>query len=387
MIYTRSQLKSRVNAGIHGRIGVLLDENDFIDDVIRSVISDMDIRSTIRRGTLTPKLFNGIYEYTAMTDLKEMGIIDIPAQIKRDNSEWYLVTPTEFERLKGALPGAVIGVDHYNGTPKLLLSKNIDDENRIIAELDAITSGGGTWEIFGDAENLVRDNDNFVKGAGSLKFDISSAGGTTAGIKNTNLDEFDIDDFLGGNGSCFVWVYLSSKDDITNFILRLGQDESNYYSKTVTSQHDGTAFAQGWNLLRFDLTSLSETGSPATLALDYASVYMTKAAGKISETDYRVDWMVLKRGEIYNVKYYSKFGWISSAGVYKENSTDDSDLVIADTTEYEMYILKGKQMAAEEANEFEIAEKYAAQYETKKVRYVKQNPSERKIMSNEYHKF
>ncbi len=388
MIYTRAQLKSRVNAGIHGRIGVLLDENDFIDDVVRSVLGDIDLRTTIRRGTLTPKLFNGVYEYTAMTDLKEMGILDVPAQVKRDNQEWYLVTPTEFERLKGQLPGAVIAVDHYNGTPKLLLSKDLDDINRVIAELDALTSGGGTWVLFGDAENLTRDADNYIKGNGSINFDISSAGGTTAGIQNTGLDLYDIDDFIGGNGAAFVWVYLSSATNVTNFILRLGKDNTaNYITKTVTAAHDGTAFVDGWNLLRFDLTSYTTVGSPGTTSFDSAAIYMTKTAGKVSETDYRFDWLVLKRGEIYNVKYYSKYGWQSSAGVYKENSTDDSDYVNADTTEYELFVLKGKQMAAEEANEFEIAEKYSTQYETKKGRYTKQNPSERKIMSNEYHRF
>lgn len=387
MIYTRSQLKSRVNAGIHGRIGVLIDEDDFINDVARSVIADIDVRSTIRKGTLTPKLFNGIYQYAAMSDLKEMGIIDVPPQVKRDNQEWYLVTPTEFERLKGKLPGAVIAVDSFNGASQLLLSKDINDISQVIAELDALTSGGGTWIAFGDATGVVADRDNFVKGGGSINFDINASGGTTAGISNSGLNSFDLTDFLQGNGAVFVWVYLSNEDDITNFKLRLGQSSGQYYEKTVTAQHDSTAFVEGWNLLRFDLSSLSETGSPAETALTYAAIFMTKAVGKISQTDFKVDWLVLKRGEIYQTKYYSKYPWLSSAGAYKENSTDDADYIVADTTEYELYVLKGKQMAAEEANEFEIAEKYSQQYEAKKKRYEQQNPSERKIMSNEYYRF
>lgn len=387
MIYSRADLKSRVNAGIHGRIGVLLDENDFINDVARSVLADIDLRTNIRKGVLTPKLFNGIYEYSAMTDLKEMGIIDIPPQIKRDYSEWYLVTPTEFERLKGALPGAVIAVDHYNGTPKLLLSKEIDDENRIVAELDALDSGGGTWEAFGDAENLVVDTNNYIKGSGSIKFGISAAGGTTVGIKNDSIEAFDIEDFMGSNGSAFAWVYITSEIDITNFFLRLGQSSSSYYYQQITAQHDGTAFAPGWNLLRFDLANLGQVGSPAATDLIYAAIYMTKAAGKISEVDYHFDWLVLKRGEIYSLRYYSKYPWQDTNNAYKENSTSDLDYIVADSTEYELFILKGKQMAAEEANEFEIAEKYESQYNEKKGRYIKQNPSERKIMTNEYHRF
>lgn len=385
-IYTRSQLKSRVNAGIHGRIGVLIDENDFINDVAREVNTDIDMRANIRKGTLTPKLFNGIYQYTAMSDIKDQAIIDVPAQVKRDNGEWFLTTPEQFYRQREQ-NNNMIAIDSFNGVQQLLLAKIFDDENSIISELDSLTSGGGTWEAFGDGENLTADNDDFVKGAGSINFDISSAGGTTAGIKNDALNSFDITEFMKGNGAAFVWAKLTSATDITNFILRLGQDSSNYYYKTITAAHDGTAFKEGWQLLRFDLTSLSSSGSPAQTALKHAAIFMTKATGKVSETDYRFDWLVLKRGQIFETKYYSKFPWVSSAGAYKENSTDDADLIVADSTEYNLYILKGKQMAAEEANEFEIAATYERQYGTAKARYIKQNPSMRIIETTEYYKF
>ena len=385
-IYTRSDLKSRVNAGIHGRIGVLIDENDFINDVAREVNTDIDMRVNIRKSTLTPKLFNGIYEYTAMSDLKEQAIIDVPAQVKRDNGEWFLTTPEQFYRQREQANN-MIAIDSYNGVQKILLAKIFDDQNSIISELDSLTSGGGIWQGFGDGENLTADQDDYVKGAGSINFDISSAGGTTAGIKNTALNSFDLTDFLQGNGAVFAWVKLTSETDITNFILRLGQDESNYYYKTITVAHDGTAFKAGWQLLRFDLTSISSSGSPAQTSLRYAALYMTKATGKVSETDYRFDWLVLKRGSIYETKYYSKYPWASSAGAYKENSTDDSDYIVADSTEYNLYILKGKQMAAEEANEFEIAGKYESQYTVAKARYIKQNPSMRIIETTEYYKF
>lgn len=391
-IYDRSFLKSRINAGIQNRIGSVNDEDDLVNDVARAVIADMDIRSTIRRGTLTPKLFNGIFDYTAPTDLKEQGIIDIPPQVKRDGKEWFLTTPEEFDRMKENLDGWV-AIDHFNGAPKLLLAKNIDDENRVIAELDSLTSGGGTWALFGDATGLEADNDNFVKGNGSINWDISAAAGTTAGIQNTGLDEYDVDDFLGGNGAAFVWVYLSSELLITNFILRLGLDASNYLTKTVTACHDGTAFAAGWNLLRFDLTSLTTVGTPGTTSFDYAAIYMTKTTAKVSETDFKFDWLVLKRGQIFQTKYYSKYPWISAAGAYKELSTDDSDLIVADTTEFELFTLKGKEMAAKEINEFEMAESYRIEYEGKdglggkKRRYLLQNPSEKKVETSEYYKF
>ncbi len=385
-IYTRSQLKSRVNAGIHGRIGVLIDEDDFINDVAREVLFDLDLASTKRTYALAPKLFNGIYNYSAPTDIKEQAIVDIPAQVKTDNSEWYLTTPAEFYRTRETANG-VIAIDRDSGEVSLLLAKNLDDENRVISELDSLTSGGGTWGAFGEATNLEADNDDFVKGSGAIKFDISAVVGTTAGIKNDSLDDFDIDDFLDGNGSAFAWAGLSNADDITNFILRLGDNPSNYYYKTITAAADGTAFKEGYQLLRFDLTSLSQTGSPTTTGLNHAALYMTKGTGKVSQTDFHFDWLVLKRGAIHEIKYYSKFPWVSSAGAWKENSTDDADLITGDATEYNLFILKGKQMAAEEANEFEIASTYERQYDGKKLHYIRNNPSERKIETTGYYNF
>ncbi|KKM97625.1 hypothetical protein LCGC14_1166060, partial [marine sediment metagenome] len=48
-----------------------------------------------------------------------------------------------------------------------------------------------------------------------------------------------------------------------------------------------------------------------------------------------------------------------------ENSTDDSDLVVADTDEFNLYVLKGRQLAAEEALDFAVAEKNEDKYDKK----------------------
>jgi hypothetical protein len=197
----------------------------------------------------------------------------------------------------------------------------------------------GDWVVFGDGTNLTRDTENYVKGNASLNWDISAAGGTTAGIQNSLLDDFDISDYAG-NGSAFVWAYITSATNLTNFILRIGNDSSNYYAITITATNEGTAFEAGWNLLRFDMVNKAETGAVDKTTCDYVALYMTKAAGKISETDYRFDNLVLKIGDHFNVVYYSKYGWQSNAGVWLENSTADTDLVNCDTDEYGLIIAK-----------------------------------------------
>jgi len=287
MSYTLSDYKTAINKRIHGKKDMLLDFNDSVNTSVRNVISDIDLRSTRRRADISPKLFTDIYDYACPSDLKGYKIIDVPAQVKRAG-DWFLVPSEEFDRKKSS---DMLAIDDYNGSRVLRLAANIDDDTVEISTLDSLTAGDGTWMAFGDAESLVADTDDYVKESGSIKFNISSAGGTTAGIQNTGLNSFDITDYLGGNSSIFVWHKINSATNITNYILRIGNDASNYYSKTITTKHDGTAFEAGWNLLRFDLTSLTEIGTVDDTAIDYVAIYMTKTAGKISESDYKFEFI------------------------------------------------------------------------------------------------
>lgn len=380
--YTRSDYKTRINAGIKGKVGVLISANDLMNQAARMVAAEIDMRSMRRKTELTPSLFTNIFEYTCPTDLKDYKIIDIDPQTDRKQTEYTLVPFEEFGRRQGKNTIAISDEDFVR---KLLVSGTpVNDKNITISTMDSLTAGGGTWALFGDGTNLAADTDNYVRDNGAISWDISAAGGTTAGIQNSGLNSFDLTDYLGGNGSIFVWVYITSTTNLTNFILRVGSSSSDYYSKTVTTQADGTALANGWNLLRFALTSLSETGSVTDTACDFVALYMTKTAGKVSETDYRFDNLLLKKGEIHNLRYYSKYPWQSSGGTYKENSTLDSDLLNADTTEFDLLVAKGIELAGEEVDETDASERAARRYTQMKQSYQMSNPSEAKNMVQLY---
>jgi len=383
-IYTRSVLKTRVNANIQGRIGMLVDEDETINAAVREVFGKVHLRSARRRAQLTPNLFQDVHDYGAPSDILGTRLIDIPAQAKRSDGQFALVTTEEFARQKKL---GTIAIDDYNGSKILKIASRVDSKLVIVSELDSLTSGGGTWALFGDGESVAVDSDDFIKGAGSIKFAISSAGGTTAGIQNSSLNSFDLTDYLGGNGALFVFHKINSATNITNYILRIGTDTSNYYSKTITAAHDGSAFAAGWQLLRFDLTSLTETGSVTDADINYIALYMTKAAGKVSETDYKFDYIALMKGEIHYVKYYTKYGWQSSAGAYKENSTDDSDLLVADTDEVALIEKSATAKAKYEIGERTESEALQAELKGDIKTYQKENPSEAKVMTNEYYSY
>jgi len=384
-IYTRTFLKSRLNARIKGKIGILVDSDQSCNDAARFVVGDLDLRSARRKTPLTPSLFTNIFEYACPTDLKDYKIIDIDPQTDRKQTEYNLVPFEEFGRRQDS---NTIAISDNDFVRKILINASVANDLSItISEMDSLTSGGGTWALFGDGTNLTADNDNYVRGNGSINWDISAAGGTTAGIQNTALSTFDLTNFLGGNGALFVWADITSTTNLTNFILRLGSSSSAYYSKTITVQADGTAFANGWNLLKFDLTSLTTTGSPTNTAGSFAAIYMTKTAGKVSETDYRFDNLILKKGEIHNVVYYSKFPWQSSSGAYQENSTLDTDLLNVDTTEFGLILEKAVELAGEEVDELGASDRAAKRYLELKKMYMMSSPSEAKWVTSTYADF
>jgi hypothetical protein len=389
-IYTQSDLESRINAGIQGKIGMLISAEDTMNEAVRDVFANTDLRSARRRATLAPNLYNGIFDYTCPTDLKAGSIIDISGQAKRSDGSLAFVTPNEFDIKK---PTSAIAIDDYNGTRVLKINSIVDSDSITVAELDSTTSGssnGTAWTGFGDVTtaDIAADTDDYIKGNGSLKWNINATGGTTAGIVNTAINSVDLTNYLGGTSAFFVWAKINSATNLTNYILRFGNDSSNYYSKTVTAQADGTAFAAGWNLLRFEISSLTETGSVTDTALTYFAIYMTKTAGKISESDYKFDWLVLKRGVITNVKYYSKYGWQTSAAAYLENSTTTSDVLVADTDEYNLIIKKGRVLAMREIG-FSEGEIQSAErdYEKSRYDYMQRNPSEALILTNTYYEY
>lgn len=349
-IYTYSNLYSIVNGRIHNKIGILADPRVSINTGVREAFSLVDLRSAKRKASAAPNLFNDIYQYSCPADMKGTKIISFqPQNMERGRfNSWQKIGEDEFDRRKFDETNLVSFTDR-DLIRKTLVSASVNDDGFVVSPLDALT-GSGSWALFGDGTNVSTDSYQYVKGSASIKFDISAAGGTTAGIQATNIPTFDLTNFKS-SGSVFVWAWITSATNLTNYILRLGNDSSNYYSMTVTATNEGTAFVTGWNLLRFDFSGKSTTGTVTDTACDYAAIYMTKTAGKISETDYRFDHIMVKLGQIFNLIYYSKYPWQTSGGTYIADSTADSDYLNVDTEEFDIIVEKCVERCANEVRE------------------------------------
>lgn len=377
-IYTRAQLKSRINSGIKGKIGMLISASDTCNDVVRTVVESIKLRSQKRKAQLAPNLFTDVYQYGAPVDLNNQAIIDAAPQINRSlYSDWRLTTPEEFDRRKRS-EDRLMAVNQNDLIVKILLSKRIDDKTLVIDPLNTIlSSGGGSWVVTGDATNLVQDSDNYVTGGSSLKYDLNS-GGTTAGIRNIALNQFDFTYYL--SNSVFHWEYIQDPTGITNFTIKIGNDTSDYYQVVATQTNEGAAFYAGWNLLRFDFGSATKVGSPVLTTFKYAEIFMTKTVGKASSLGYRANYLAGKRGAIYNLYYYSSYGWQDSNGNWKANSTDDTDYLNCDSSEFNMMIQKGIEMTGPDVEEDDRADRAAKTYESLSTSYGLENPDESLVL-------
>lgn len=385
-IYTQAQLLSAINRGIQGKKGLLISTDDLLNEVVREVKTEIKLRSAKRRGALVPNLFSNEFEYTCPSDLEGQDIIDVPQQARREDGEFSLIPVEQF--LRAARLGDIAVHDH-DGIRTLLIKSRVSSDTVVIDPLESLSASGGTWIALGGATNVDVNSDDYIRGNASIEFDIGATSNTTAGIAlMTPTEKEDLSGYIGHSAGVFVNARLTSALLITNIKLRLGSDSSNYYEFTVTARMDGTAFAAGWNLLMFDMTSYTTVGSPDATEIGFREIYMTKSTSKVSEAGYMFNYLVAKKGKYADVLYYSKYGWTTAAGVYIENSTSTTDLLVADTDEFDLFVKKGRALAAREADlpENEIGRR-DSDYDKAKANYQMLNPAEHKYMLSSYYDF
>jgi hypothetical protein len=301
------------------------------------------------------------------------------------SEEFILVSEEEFDRTKTHDTG-LVAFSNHDFCKILQLSTGVQTKEVILNDFESLTANG-TFVASGDASNMSIDTTNFLNGASSLMFDVAT-GGTTAVITNPDMEAIDLTDYKGN--SIFAYVYIPLNADLTkltNFILKWGSDSSNYWSKTVTTTHENLAFQLGWNLLRFDWPT-SSTGTPDVTATDYFQLTITKNGAMGATTGWHYDFLVARIGDIHSIVYYSKFAWQTTGTyAYKEVQTDSTDLLVADTTEFDLYVnycidIAGTAARLDRQERKENHDKCVALI----ADYRKRNPSERKLLTQNYHR-
>lgn len=388
LVYTQADLYEMVDGNVYQKFSQCNDRQVIVNRAVRYVLGDVDLRSTKRASTLSPNMFSYVYDYAAPADLKGNKLIDFRKQVNRSSFErWLMVDETDFDRTKNISSHRVAVRD--DDITRLLRIDGVEgDESKILHECQSITANG-TWAASADASNITVDTGNYITGGSSLNFDMA-AGAATGVLTNTGMTAVDLTDY-DEQGSIFMWVFIpdysdAQGDTVTNFILRWGNDSSNYWHRTVTTNNEGLTFYDGWNLLRFDWNGATEVGTVAPATIDYLHFTVTKSTSLAADTDWRIDSIVARMGDVYDTVYYSKYGWQNSSATFIEESSATTDLVVADTDEIEGIAFKAAEYASQELKEKDAVAYFKGEYEAWKRRYQMSYPSEALRVRRNYSK-
>jgi hypothetical protein len=320
MSLTLTQVKTRIASKIHGsNIDKVRDFYGLAHEAAGNILLLVDPKELIREQQISNALYDEVYSYVAPSDMNMDRIIDIRAQVNRDSGDMPTAIDTRtFDRLK---QDQDYTVDFNSMVKKLKISKSLTP-GVTINDCESLTAVG-TWAATASAQNLEVDTLYKITGSASLKFDLAAAG-SSGYIENSTFTATDLSTYEDV-GSVFVWVYFSSATPITSASLRWGSSSANYWSASVTATHDATAFAAGWNLLRFDWSGATETGTPVASGVDY--LRFTLAYNGTAVSTVRVDSIIVRLPSIYSLVYYSRYMFRDSSGTWLETPTEDTDLI------------------------------------------------------------
>lgn len=377
--YTQSQLEADIGGGASG----MSDIQNLVNRAVREVIGEIDLRSTKRMSYLAPYVNQDQYDYKAPSDIKENAIIDLRRMDTRQVGDKFQLCTTEyFDRHKTQFQN-LICIEDQNFLKKLRVSADLQNQTdqATVHSCESLTADG-TWAASASASNLTLDTTVFLEGDASFNFDMG-ASYTSGLLTNSTLAAQDLSTYTSG-GSIFISVDIPSTTGLTSFKLRIGTDASNYYEMTATATNENLAFQSRWNLLRFDFVSATQTGTVTNTSIGYLRFEIVGAGTASATTDWRIDSIVARTGVEHQVWYYTKLGWQTSAGSYIENSTASTDLINCDTEEYALFIMKAKQITAEDQMLWKEADIWVGRYEKAKQNYLNKYSSERLMLIQNY---
>lgn len=331
MSKTIGQLRTTITSRLHGTtLNKISDFYTLCKDTAEEVLSRIDPVETQRRALLTNAIYDRVYDYSLPSDFK--AISDLNKQVNRyersDNSSLTKKFGREFNNQKQDNQFTLVW---ENGTQYMRFSKNINSP-LVIDKMDSLTENG-TLAVGGNASGLVLDTLNYVAGNGSARATISNSGA------------------------------------IQSVALYIGENNSNYYLKTITTGHF-ESFKAGWNLLRFDLSSSSLTGTVDTASINYYKILVTYNSGQtayfektltsaIDMSDnyfidgavftyvnfdstsslalMRLDNLTANLGTLFDISYYSNALFRDTSGNWITIPTVDTDIINLSTESYKIF--------------------------------------------------
>lgn len=329
MSRTLSEFVAQIGPRIGDTTGGTVTTNairDSLNNCINHLIKDHGIYATKNRAYID--IFPSVYEYSVPSDFFDA------INIQRNTSPRDLlrITPEDFWANINSYSD-VFAIDSYRSSHTILIKTSSTSKSAVLNACES-TTDNGTWaaEASTDAVNITTETVNQLAGAGAIAFDVdvSNSGNNYAAVEVTGMTQVDISDYLS-RGSVLLDIYIPSATYITSVTLRWGNDSSNYYSQTATTQHNGLAIRDGVNTFAFNQSTATETGTVTDTAIDYLNVRVTYSASQADASGFIVDNIRIENPYRVELHYYStSFVQDGNDSTYVSKFTNTSDASLLD---------------------------------------------------------
>lgn len=333
MSYSVQDLTNDIEGILHGTTTNQIQNFDgVINRAARQLLLDVDPQETKRTLEFVTPIFNSVFDYPIASDVKGNKIVDIFPQVQRlPRDIWLQAYNQAFDIAKQNIYASqdMFTMNFNTGLKTIRINAPYLNAPIVVNEIEAIATNG-TWATGGTASNLAVNNSNFVQGAGSLQFDITTGAGW---IENSTMTAVNLSEVIN-QAYLFVNTYVPIGSDLTSVDLRWGSSSSNYYHLTVTQNQEGNAFVNGWNLEEFIWNNATVVGSPSVSSITYARITLNVTA---SMTGCLINGLNSILGTILSYEYYSKYLFRDAiTGAFQEKVTDPSNLINLDTESYNL---------------------------------------------------
>jgi hypothetical protein len=230
-------------------------------------------------------------------------------QLNRNKHFSYRPAELLYSRIKSVIPGdrwiqgtQLFGVSAENGSWVLYV---LGSNSVSLFTLDTFDRNNSlNWTPAGDASSVGDDLYIYKEGAGSMSFDITVSG-TSATLTKSDANDNLFTYINVGHFKC--WCYLQSVTHFNSISLAWGNDASDHYLQSVTTQADGTPFVIGWNQLDFEWDGCSQVGNPNPNIISYYQFIFSYGALFTGGTSFRLDYLRLMVPDQMKLDYYSGY--------------------------------------------------------------------------------
>jgi len=342
-----------------------------------TMLSKIDPISTMRVNALNSTIHDDVYNYALPSDTKQP--IDLYPQDTRNSGDKAGRRFAQSFDLQKAIAEKEISIESSEGTRYMRVNWR-SRQGKILHSMNDVDDNG-TWIAVADATGIQENTIYKVSGNASIEFDLVTNGD---GIQNTTMSAVDmkLEDEVA---DIFIPIYLPAVP--TSITAIWGNDvTTNYWTSLAqTTQADGTSFRIGWNTIKIPWSTATETGTVDPTLID--SFKITIAGDAMNNI--RVDNIIFSIGRPFDFKYYSKYLIKNSAGTWISRSALDSDTIVLDNDEIQIYLLECLNAASQQLQEGGMANDYTwAKNELAELydKYKERFPSQVKKHRSTYYK-